>query len=284
MASGILLLLDDIAVLADDVAVATKIATKKTVSILGDDIAVSAEQTIGFKQERELKIIWQIIKGSLKNKFIILPAAFLLSIFASFLIPYILIGGAFYLLFEGVEKIEEYIIEKIFKKEIHHKEEVENSTNENILDIEKQKIKSAILTDFILSIEIIIIALSAVIEQSFIMQVVSVSLVAVIATFGVYGLVAFIVRIDNVGFWLIDKKYIKSGNFLVALMPKIIKILTVVGTIAMLLVGGGILLHHISYLHHHIENTFLNSLWVGFLGGIISLVVVKSFQKFKFNR
>jgi predicted DNA repair protein MutK len=278
MASGIFLLLDDIALLADDVAVATKIATKKTVGILGDDIAVSAQKATGFNQQRELQIIWAITKGSLKNKLIILPMAFLLSIFASFLIPYILIAGAFYLLYGGVDTIKRYLYLKIFKKtNTNHSKELHNSTSENILDIEKQKIKSAIFTDFILSIEIIIIALSAVLDQSLPMQILAVCFVAIVATFGVYGLVAAIVRIDNVGFWLIKKDHIKSGNFLISLMPRIINILSVIGTIAMILVGGDILIHNIPYLHHTLHSSILNSLIVGSIGGGFSILLHKLF-------
>jgi len=280
MASGIFTLLDDIAMIADDVAVATKIATKKTLGILGDDIAVSAQKSTGFTQERELKIIWAIIKGSLKNKIIILPVAFLLSIFASFLIPYILIAGAFYLLYEGVEKIEEYLHLKLAKAEpIDTSKEILATTPENVLEVEQEKIKSAIFTDFILSVEIIIIALSAVMDKSLTMQIFAVTLVALIATFGVYGIVAAIVRIDNIGFWLIDKKQVKSGNFLISLMPKIIKLLTVVGTIAMILVGGEILLHNIEYLHHLFDGMILSALAVGFICGILVLIVVKILLK-----
>ncbi len=282
MASGIFLILDDIAILADDIAIATKIATKKTVGILGDDIAVSAQKATGFEQKRELKIIWAITKGSLKNKLIILPIAFLLSIFAPFLIPYILIGGAFYLLYEGVEKVEEYIHHKLSKdNNTSTSKEILDTTPENILEVENEKIKSAIFTDFILSVEIIIIALSAVMDKSLTMQVFAVSFVALIATFGVYGLVAAIVRIDNVGFWLIEKEQIKSGNFLISLMPKIIKALTVIGTIAMILVGGEILIHNIEFLHHIFHATIINSIFVGFIGGTLAVVVMKIISKFK---
>jgi len=277
MASGIFLLLDDIAVLADDVAVTTKIATKKTVGILGDDVAVSAQQATGFEQQRELIIIWAIIKGSLRNKLIILPFAFILSLFASFLIPFILTGGAFYLLFEGVEKIEEYV-HHLLNKNSHNnenKKEILSTTNTDVLELEQAKIKSAVFTDFILSIEIIIMALNAVIDESLTLQIFAVSFVAVITTFGVYGLVAAIVRIDNVGFWLISKKYIKSGNFLISLMPKIIKVLGIVGTVAMLLVGGGILIHNVSFVHHLFHPSIFNSLLVGLLGGIIALIFYK---------
>lgn len=281
MASGIFALLDDIALLADDVAVASKIATQKTAGILGDDLAVSSEKATGFAQNRELKVIWAITKGSLKNKIIILPFAFLLSFFAPFIIPYILIIGGLYLLYEGIEKIEEYF----YKKHITKKDkEILKSSGENILEIEKEKIKTAILTDFILSIEIIFIALGTVINEPIKIQIAATSFVAFIATFFVYGLVAIIVRIDNIGFWLIDKKHIKCGNFLVSLMPKIIKALSFIGTIAMILVGGGILSHNVKIVHHYFLNflpTMLNEFLVGIVFGIIVLIAVKSFNKLK---
>lgn len=281
MASGIFALLDDIALMADDVATTTKVAIKKTAGILGDDIAVSSEKSTGFEQKRELKIIWAITKGSLRNKLIILPLVFPISIFASALIPYILIAGAFYLLYEGVEKIEEYIHCKFPGSHDIEKKEILASTADNILDIEKKKIKSAIFTDFILSVEIIIIALSSVLNQSLMMQVLATSIVAIVATFGVYGLVAAIVRIDNAGFWLLSKEYIKAGEFLISLMPKIIKVLSVLGTIAMILVGGELLLHNVEYLHHTFDGGILNALLVGLVGGVLALSVVKSIANIK---
>ena len=272
MASGFFLLLDDIATLADDVAVATKTATKQTAGILGDDIAVSAQQATGFSQEHELKVIWKIIKGSLRNKLIILPIALLVSYYFPLLVTYALIAGALFLLYEGVHKVLEYIQEKYFHKQREHH-------NKDIT--EDAKVKSSILTDFILSIEIIIMALGAVTEQSFFVQVGSVASVAILATFGVYGLVAAIVRIDNLGFYLINKNYIKSGNFLISLMPKMIKMLTVLGTFAMLLVGGDILLHHIELLHHNINPTIVNTLLVGFFVGVLILVVFNGFTRLR---
>jgi len=212
MASGIFALLDDIALLADDVAIATKITAQKTAGILGDDLALSAKNATGFSQQRELKVIWSIIKGSVKNKIVILPIAFLLSAFAPFIIPYILILGGLYLLYEGIEKIEEFFHKK---KELNEDEiKVINSTPEDILEVENKKIKSAIFTDFILSIEIIMIALGTVLDKPLVIQIASTTFVALVATFGVYGLVAMIVRMDNVGFWLIDKKQVKSTYFL----------------------------------------------------------------------
>ncbi|HUH43382.1 MAG TPA: DUF808 family protein [Sulfurimonas sp.] len=279
MASGIFLLLDDIAVLADDVAVSSKIATQKTAAILGDDLAVNAQKATGFEQSRELAVIWAITKGSLKNKAIILPVAFLLTAIAPTLITIILVFGALFLLYEGVEKIEEYLFHK--ENQENH-EELLNSTPETILEIEKQKIKSAILTDFILSIEIVVIALAAVAVKPFMIQVSSTVIVALIATFGVYGLVAMIVRMDNVGFYLIDKKHQKSGLLLISAMPKLIKMLAFVGTFAMILVGGGILVHKVEYLHNHQIDALpalLNDILVGFVIGIIVLLVVKIFKR-----
>ncbi len=279
MASGIFLLLDDIAMLADDVAVASKVATQKTAAILGDDLAVNAQKATGFEQSRELAVIWAITKGSLKNKVIILPVAFLLTAIAPTLITIILVFGALFLLYEGVEKIEEYL----FHKEHEEKnEELLNSTPETILEIEKQKIKSAIVTDFILSIEIVVIALAAVATKPFMVQVSSTVIVALVATFGVYGLVAMIVRMDNVGFYLIEKEHQKSGLFLINAMPKLIKILAFVGTFAMILVGGGILTHKVEFFHNYFIDAlpaFVNDMLIGSVIGVVVLFVIKIFKR-----
>lgn len=279
MASGIFALLDDIAMLADDVGVASKIATQKTAAVLGDDLAVNAQKATGFDQSRELAVIWAITKGSLKNKAIILPIAFILSSFAPSLIIYILMLGGLYLLYEGVEKIDEYL----FHRNHHEKDEaLLHSTKENILDLEQEKIKSAVLTDFILSIEIVVIALGTVIHEPFAVQVVSTVFVAILATFGVYGFVALIVRMDNVGFWLVEKNYQRSGAVLISAMPKLIRILGVVGTFAMILVGGGILAHHIEVLHHFFiagVPSIINDLVVGLVIGAVALLIVKLFKR-----
>lgn len=283
MASGIFAVLDDIALLADDVAATTKIATQKTAGILGDDLAVNAEKATGFAQERELKVIWAITKGSLVNKIIILPITFLLSSFSPWIIPYILILGGLYLLYEGAEKIEEFFL-KQHKNE--DDEKLLNSTPDNVLYIEKKKIKDAIITDFILSIEIIMLALGTVLEHPLEVQIVSTTIVALIATFFVYGVVAMIVRMDNVGFWLIARGNVKSGNFLVSLMPKIIKFLTVVGTIAMILVGGGILSHNIDFIHHLFIDAIpaiVNEFLVGIIIGFIIIIIVSIVKKTKNN-
>lgn len=281
MAAGIFLLLDDIAMLADDVAVASKVATQKTAAILGDDLAVNAQKATGFDQSRELAVIWAITKGSLKNKAIILPIAFILTAIAPSLITLILILGALFLLYEGVEKIEEYLFHK---KHEEKNEELLHSTKDTILEIEEQKIKSAILTDFILSIEIVVIALSSVATQPFTVQVSSTVIVALIATFGVYGFVAMIVRMDNVGFYLIEKGHEKIGSFLIDAMPKLIKTLALVGTIAMILVGGGILAHKVEFFHHYfIEGVpaIVNEMLIGLVIGAAVLLVVKIFKVFK---
>ncbi|MDQ1264154.1 MAG: uncharacterized protein QG559_1155 [Campylobacterota bacterium] len=280
MASGIFLLLDDIAMLADDVAVASKVATQKTAAILGDDLAVNAQKATGFDQSRELAVIWAITKGSLKNKAIILPIAFILTAIAPFLITFILILGALFLLYEGIEKIEEYLFHRGHDEK---NEELLHSTKDNILELEQEKIKSAVITDFILSIEIVVIALAAVAAEPFGVQVTSTVIVALVATFGVYGLVAMIVRMDNLGFWLIDKKYAKSGMFMIEAMPKLIKVLAFVGTIAMILVGGGILAHKIEFFHHYFIDgvpLIVYDLLIGLVVGVIVLFVVKIIQKF----
>lgn len=281
MASGIFALLDDIAILADDIALSTKIATQKTAGILGDDLAVNAEKATGFKQERELKVIWEITKGSLKNKVIILPITFILSAIAPWIIPIILVFGGLYLLYEGAEKIEEY-----FHKEPHSQdnEVLKNSTKEDIVSIEKEKIKSAVLTDFILSIEIIIIALGTVLDKPLTIQIISTTVVALVATFGVYGIVALIVRIDNLGFWLIKKEKVSLGNFFIALMPKLIKTLSVIGTIAMILVGGGILSHNIEFVHHLFISaipSILNEFTIGLIVGFIVLFVINKIKSLR---
>ncbi len=282
MASGFFALLDDLAILADDIALSTKIATQKTAGILGDDLAVNAEKATGFKQDRELKVIWEITKGSLKNKAIILPISFILSAIAPWTIPIILVFGGLYLLYEGAEKIEEY-----FHKKSHTKEDEEvlkNSTNEDVIAIEKEKIKSAVITDFILSVEIVILALGTVLDKPLITQIISTTIVALVATFGVYGIVALIVRIDNLGFYLIKKEKVSLGNFFIALMPKLIKTLSIVGTIAMILVGGGILSHNIEFVHHLFISAIpaiLNEFVIGLIVGFIVLFVITRIKSFK---
>lgn len=288
MASGIFALLDDIAALMDDVVVMTKVSTKKTAGILGDDLAVNAEKATGFVSSRELPVLWAITKGSFLNKLIILPVAFLLSAFLPWAITLILIMGGIYLAFEGVEKIMEYLVPH--GHDDNHKK-IKNKEAGEILDVEKAKIKSAIFTDFILSVEIVIIALGTVLNQPIMFQVLVVSIVAIIATVGVYGIVALIVRMDDLGLALIKKSGDRKGflfglgSMLVKALPIIIKSLSVIGTIALILVAGGIFSHNIEYFHHLMENwpsfikDFILGLAVGFVAFLIITGVKKIFKK-----
>lgn len=284
MASGFFALLDDIAVLMDDVASMSKMATKKTAGILGDDLAVNAEKASGFVSSRELPVLWAITKGSALNKVIILPIAFLLSYFLPWLITIILILGGLYLAYEGAEKIYEYFFPHAPAKKVEAFKELSEA---EILALEKGKIKSAIITDFILSVEIIIIAMGTVVGQDFWMQVMVVSVVAFIATVGVYGIVALIVRMDEAGYKLIqwsdgrNNLLHKIGTLLVKALPRVIQVLAVVGTIALLLVSGGIFSHQFPALHHAADflPTMLLDFLLGLIVGLICVFVVMGFKK-----
>jgi len=280
LASGFFALLDDIAVLMDDVAVTSKVAAEKTAGILGDDLAVVADQASGFKASRELPVLWAIAKGSFVNKLIILPIAFLLTAFMPQIIIPILILGGVYLAYEGVEKIYEYFFHK---SDPQRGETLKAMSQEEILSEEQSKIKSAIITDFILSIEIVILALSTVATQTLPIQIVVVSLIAVLATIGVYGIVALIVRMDDFGYLLIKKGKVSIGKMLVAALPKVIRALAVVGTIAMVLVAGGIFLHNIHELHNlfHSMPSIVAELLIGFWVGVIAVIVMKIFAEIK---
>ena len=280
MASGFFALLDDIAVLMDDVAVTSKIAAEKTAGILGDDLAVVADQASGFKASRELPVLWAIAKGSFVNKLIILPIAFLLTAFMPQIIIPILILGGIYLAYEGVEKIYEYFFHK---SDPQRAETLKAMNQEEILAEEQGKIKSAIITDFILSIEIVILALSTVATQTLPIQIAVVSLIAILATVGVYGIVALIVRMDDFGYTLIQKGRVTIGKMLVAALPKVIRSLSVIGTIAMVLVAGGIFLHNIHELHNlfHSMPSIVAELLIGFWVGVIAVIVMKIFAEIK---
>ncbi|SHF78120.1 hypothetical protein SAMN05444396_101359 [Flavobacterium segetis] len=277
MASGIFALLDDIAALMDDVVLMSKIATKKTAGILGDDLAVNAEKASGFVSSREIPVLWAIMKGSFLNKLIILPFAFLLSYFIPWLITVVLILGAVYLAYEAAEKIYEYFVPHAHQAIA---KEAAFLTPEQVLSREKEKIKAAIVTDFILSIEIVIIALGSVIGKPISTQIIAVSFVAVVATIGVYGIVAAIVRMDDFGMLLVKRKSTTSkfiGKQLIQLLPKVIKTLAFVGTIALILVAGGIFMHNIKPLHHLLESlpSLLGEFIAGIIGALLSFIVVK---------
>jgi len=283
MASGSFAILDDVAMLLDDAAAMSKVAAKKTAGLLGDDLAVNAEKATGFHPSRELPVIWAITKGSLINKLIILPIAFLLSAFMpQLIVPILLLGGA-YLTYEGAEKFYEWFLP--------HKElkiaarEIEEPTQ--IVDQEKHKIRSAVRTDFILSIEIVILALNTVIDKPLAIQLLVVGFIALLATVGVYGLVAMLVRMDDTGYFMLERaREMKGamaglmrtwGKLLVTSLPYVIRLLGVIGTIAMLLVGGGIYVHNIEQIHHLLEKlptlgtefVFVTKLGAEFAAGLV---------------
>ncbi|WP_310991057.1 DUF808 family protein [Aequorivita marina] len=284
MASGIFAVLDDIAALLDDVAMMSKVAAKKTAGILGDDLAVNAEKASGFASSREIPVLWAITKGSFLNKLIILPIAFLLSAFWPLGVVIVLVLGGLYLAYEGAEKIYEFF----FPHADNTVKVAEEGLSESeILAIEKERVKAAILTDFILSVEIVIIALGTVVNEPLATQIIVVSIIAIVATVGVYGIVALIVRMDEVGYKLIksskkEKSFKKSfGLLLVQALPKIIKSLSVIGTIALLLVSGGIFVHNLDFFHNLLPElpAIITELIVGLVVGFICLLVVTGVKK-----
>ena len=276
--------MDDIAAIMDDVAVMSKIAAKKTAGILGDDLAVNAEKASGFVSSRELPVLWAIAKGSFVNKLIILPIAFLLSAFFPLAIVIILVLGGLFLAYEGAEKIYEFFFPH---KHATTETIIQDFTEAEILALEKNKIKSAIVTDFILSVEIVIIALGTVIGESITSQIVVVSIIAILATVGVYGIVALIVRMDELGLKLIKSSTKenslskKIGNILVQALPKVIKSLSVIGTIALILVAGGIFAHNIDFLHHLFPEwpSIVKEFCFGFFIGLLVLAIVNLLKK-----
>ncbi|MFH4602656.1 DUF808 domain-containing protein [Vibrio diabolicus] len=296
--ASLLTLLDDIATVLDDVALMSKMAAKKTAGVLGDDLALNAQQVSGVASEREIPVVWAVAKGSFKNKLILVPSALLISAIIPWLImPLLLIGGLF-LCFEGAEKV----LEKVFPHSHPHEEKEELvNTGESIEEYEKRKVAGAIRTDFILSAEIIVIALGTVTGASLVTQILVVSLIAVIMTMGVYGLVAGIVKLDDLGFYLeIRSKgkgwMAKVGSALVAFAPKLMKLLTIVGTAAMFLVGGGIVVHNVPAIHHFVEPIIMNFSGhsvatailpillngiIGFVAGLIVVAVWTAVEKIR---
>lgn len=256
--SSLLMLLDDIATVLDDVAVMTKVAAKKTAGVLGDDLALNAQQVSGVRAERELPVVWAVAKGSALNKAILVPAALLISAFVPWLIvPLLMIGGA-YLCFEGFEKIAHKYMHSKQEKVQHDRELIEAVANPEVdmVAFEKDKIKGAVRTDFILSAEIIVIALGSVAAATFAKQAAVVVSIAVLMTVGVYGFVALIVKLDDIGMHLCKKSNPVAqflGNLLLAAAPRLMKLLSVLGAAAMFMVGGGIVTHSIPVIHHWIE-------------------------------
>ncbi|MCG3863555.1 MULTISPECIES: DUF808 domain-containing protein [unclassified Photobacterium] len=294
--ASLLTLLDDIATVLDDVAVMTKVAARKTAGVLGDDLALNAQQVTGVRAEREIPVVWGVAKGSFKNKLILVPAALLISVIAPWLIqPMLLLGGLF-LCFEGVEKI----VEKLFHSNANTEDKVDvlAQSDVDIAEYEKEKIKGAIRTDFVLSAEIIVISLGVVQDHPFLTQAIVVSVIAAVMTAGVYGLVAGIVKLDDAGLYLVNHSEQASlkhrfGSLLVNMAPYLMKVLAFVGTIAMFLVGGGIVVHTLPHSHEIIEQVvqavnfpgsasilppFINGV-VGVIAGAVVVAVVTLIHK-----
>ena len=289
MASSLLVLLDDIATVLDDVSVMTKVAAKKTAGVLGDDLALNAQQVSGVRAEREIPVVWAVAKGSLVNKLILVPAALLISAFIPWAVtPLLLLGGA-YLCFEGFEKLAHKFLHGAEEKQAEHAALSDAAANPavDLVAFEKDKIKGAVRTDFILSAEIIAITLGTVAGAALTQQIIVLSGIALVMTIGVYGLVAGIVKLDDLGLWLAEtsKGIGKSiGHGIVRAAPYLMKTLSVVGTAAMFLVGGGILVHGIAPLHHGVEafaadnggvlvSTLINGV-LGVVAGAVVLAVV----------
>ncbi|MCU6684255.1 DUF808 domain-containing protein [Leclercia sp. H6W5] len=298
--SSLLTLLDDIATLLDDISLMGKLAAKKTAGVLGDDLSLNAQQVSGVRANRELPVVWAVAKGSLLNKVILVPLALLISAFIPWAItPLLMVGGAF-LCFEGAEKILHSLESRKNKgKESPEarQQRLEALASQDPVTFEKDKIKGAIRTDFILSAEIVAITLGIVADAPLLNQVLVLSGIAIVVTIGVYGLVGVIVKLDDVGYWLSDKTSALAkmfGKALLVIAPWLMKSLSVIGTLAMFLVGGGIVVHGIAPLHHAIEHfaegqaaviatvlpTLLN-LVIGLIIGLIVVAVVKFVGKMR---
>ncbi len=296
--ASLLALLDDISVILDDVSLMTKVAAKKTAGVLGDDLALNAEQVTGVKADRELPVVWAVAKGSLVNKVILVPAALLISAIYPPLVTFLLMCGGLYLSYEGAEKV----IHKFWPHLLPHDEEqsarLQANADENIdlVAFEKQKIKGAVRTDFILSAEIIVIALGSAVGATLLEKSLVLAIIAVTLTVGVYGLVAGIVKMDDLGLYLLKKQGNAAqaiGQFLLSAAPKLMKFLSIAGTIAMFLVGGGILVHGINFLHHEVEDlahltgvfesvtTMLLNSGVGLIAGVLVVVIVTMMGKLR---
>ena len=268
--SSLLLLIDDIAAVLDDVALMTKMAAKKTAGVLGDDLALDAQQVSGVRAEREIPVVWAVAKGSFLNKLILVPSALAISAFIPWLVtPLLMVGGA-YLCFEGFEKLAHKFLHSKAEDEAEHAQLVEAVADPatDLVAFEKDKIKGAIRTDFILSAEIIAITLGTVAGASLTQQVIVLSGIAIVMTVGVYGLVAGIVKLDDLGLWLTQKpgQMAKSiGNAILRAAPYMMKSLSVIGTAAMFLVGGGILTHGVPVVHHWVEEVSVSAGGAGFI-------------------
>ncbi|PKH24750.1 hypothetical protein CIG19_06960 [Enterobacterales bacterium CwR94] len=270
--SNLLTLLDDIATLLDDISVMGKLAAKKTAGVLGDDLSLNAQQVSGVKANRELPVVWSVAKGSFLNKLILVPLALVISALAPWLItPLLMIGGA-YLCFEGVEKVLHSLHQSKEEKTPQAREaRLEKIAQQDPMAFEKDKVKGAVRTDFILSAEIVAITLGVVAHAPLMNQVLILSGIAILVTVGVYGIVAAIVKIDDLGLWLTQRTSALAkgvGRGLLAAAPWLMKTLSVVGTVAMFLVGGGIIVHGLPSLHHLISE--FSADYQGLVAGVIS--------------
>ncbi|MGY0610841.1 MULTISPECIES: DUF808 domain-containing protein [unclassified Luteimonas] len=254
--ASLLTLLDDIAALLDDVAVLTKAAAKKTAGVIGDDLALNAQQVAGVKANRELPVVWGVFKGSLVNKLILVPAALLISWLVPWLVvPLMMVGGA-YLCYEGFEKVIEKLFHAHAKPDVEARAQAVLASGETPRQLEKKKIRGAVRTDFILSAEIIVLSLAVVADESLLTRAVALSVIALAVTVFIYGVVAAIVKMDDAGLWMDKRPGVlvpALGRALVYVTPWMMKALGIIGTIAMFLVGGGIFVHNIDALHHLID-------------------------------
>ncbi|QCT21960.1 DUF808 family protein [Jejubacter calystegiae] len=299
MAGGSLLtLLDDIATLLDDISVMGKVAAKKTAGVLGDDLSLNAQQVTGVRANRELPVVWGVAKGSFLNKLILVPLALIISAFAPWAItPLLMLGGAF-LCFEGAEKVIHSFAHRGDSKSAEARQQrLETVAAGDPRAFERDKVKGAIRTDFILSAEIVAITLGIVAEAPLLNQVLILAGVAILVTVGVYGLVGLIVKLDDMGYWLVERQSAPArllGKGLLALAPLLMKVLTIVGTLAMFLVGGGIVVHGIPVLHHLIEQWSamggavvaavlpqLMNLVIGFILGAVLLLLISLFNRMR---
>ncbi len=275
--ASLLALLDDIATILDDVSVMTQVAAKKTAGVLGDDLALNAQQVAGVKADRELPVVWAVAKGSFINKAILVPAALAISTFAPWLVtPLLMLGGTF-LCYEGFEKLAHKHLHSAAEDSAHHAELTQALADPTVdlVALEKDKIKGAIRTDFILSAEIIVITLGTVAAASFGKQVAVLAGIAIIMTVGVYGLVAGIVKLDDAGLYLSQRASAAAraiGRVLLAAAPKLMKLLTVLGTAAMFLVGGGILVHGVPAAHHPVEVATHTAATLPVVGGALAVL------------